>query len=106
MQLVIDKSFLQTATSRLTGAISERGLANIFLQVTDRAEISASDMMFSVVSYFDSEVIQKGRCFVPAKLFCDIVKELPNGQVKILTDTNFMTLIGGALDEFQIRKFR
>lgn len=103
MQLVIDKSFLQTATSRLTGAISERGLANIFLQVTDRAEISASDMMFSVVSYFDSEVIQKGRCFVPAKLFCDIVKELPNGQVKILTDTNFMTLIGGALDEFQMK---
>lgn len=103
MKFTINKEFLQTATSRLMGAISERSLSFIYLNAHSKLEVSASDMLFSVHSEFDVEITEPGSCFVPAKLFTDLVKELPLGDIKIDVKGPNLILVGGANNEFSMK---
>ena len=46
---------------------------------------------------------ETGELFVPAKLFTDVVKELPDGDVSLQVEDSFLVVTGGQHGEFLIK---
>jgi DNA polymerase-3 subunit beta len=104
MKVQIAKNLLNTATARVQGAITERSLAQIGLSAKDgRLQIAATDRILAVYSSFPCEVMEAGTVFVPARLFSDVVKELPDGPVQLSLDGPYVVITAGARHEFTMK---
>ena len=62
--------------------------------------LSAADRILAVYSEVSCEVEKEGMCFVPAKFFVGIVKELPNGEVTLEVKDNYLHIVAGQQDSF------
>lgn len=104
MKVKIDKSQLSMATGRSQGTLSERNLAHIGFQASEgQLQISASDRVIAIYSKLDCEVLEAGTVFVPAKLFSDVVRELPDGSVEIKAEESQVVVVAGEKREFMMR---
>ncbi|HET9238883.1 MAG TPA: DNA polymerase III subunit beta [Oligoflexus sp.] len=104
MRVKIEKGQLSTATSRSQGAVSERNLAQLgFLAREGQLHIAAADRVIAIYNRLDCEVLQEGSVFVPAKLFSDVVRELPDGMVEIISEDNQVIVIAGEKKEFTMK---
>ena len=82
MKIQIAKEHLTAATNRAQGAITERSLAQIGLHAAaGKLHVAATDRVLAVYSTLPCEVLKPGTVFVPARLFSDVVKELPDGGI-------------------------
>ena len=104
MKIKIAKSKLSNATARVQGAISDRSLAQIGIKAENgQAYFSATDRVLAVYCNFECVVEANGTVFVPAKLFSDVVKELPDTDVELkLTDTQ-LSISAGKSNEFVMK---
>src|SRR5215210_7757153 len=69
-------------------AVSTRSAVQVLLGVLLRAEggqlhLAATDMELSLRAALDAEVADEGAIVVPGRLFLDIVRQLPEGDVVI-----------------------
>lgn len=104
MKLKIKKEQLSLATTRSQGAISDRTLAYIGLKAAeDRLQIFVADRVLVVYSDHEAEVLTPGTAFVPARLFADVVRELPEGHVEIEASSQFLVITAGTQREFVIK---
>lgn len=104
LKVQIAKQLLSTATNRVQGAITERSLAQIGLNATDgRLQVAATDRILAVYSAFACEVMQPGTVFVPARLFSDVVKELPDGPVVLQKDGTYLVITAGDKAQFTMK---
>src|ERR1700761_6195517 len=104
MKIQISKTQLSTATNRVQGAITERSLAQIGLNAqAGPLQIAATDRVLAVYSTLGCEVLKAGTVFVPARLFSDVVKELPDGPVKLELESAYLVITAGAADEFTMK---
>lgn len=104
MKIKIRKSELSQATSRSQGAISDRTLVHLGLQALGESlHVSVADRVMVVYSDLDAEVLEEGSAFVPARLFSDVVRELPDGDVLIEVEDTFLQITAGASDEFVMK---
>ena len=84
MKITIKSSNLSSCTQRVQGALTEKALAQIGLKVAENTlELFATDRVIAIYSSSACDVTNEGECFVPAKFFSDVVKELPNGEITI-----------------------
>ena len=101
MKLKIQKSELSLATARTQGATSDRSLAHIGLKAADgQLKVCVSDRVLIVYSSLEAEISEEGCIFVPARLFSDVVRELPDGFVSLICEQNFLVIKAGVNDEF------
>ena len=56
-------------------------------------KLIANDMELAIETIVKGTIIEKGTVALNAKVFSEIVRRLPENEVKITTDTNFMTEI-------------
>ena len=104
MKVIVDKSSLSTATARSQGAVSEKNLAHIGLRAyDDKLQLTAADRILVIYNAITSEVIDPGEVFVPARLFSDVVRELPDGQVKMEKTSQYLVIKAGENDEFVMK---
>ncbi len=104
MKVVINKSLLNSATQRSQGAITERSLAQIGLRAQGaHIQMLVADRVLAVYNELDCHVKEPGELFVPAKLFTDVVKELPDGDVNLEVEESFLIVTGGQHNEFLIK---
>lgn len=104
MRVKIDKGQLSAATSRVQGAISERNLAQIgFRAEGQQLHVAAADRILAIYSSMECEVLKEGIVFVPAKLFSDVVRELPDGIVELKTEESQLVLTAGEKREFTMK---
>jgi DNA polymerase-3 subunit beta len=104
MKLKIKKSELSQATSRSQGAISDRSLVYLGLKAEEGVlSVSVADRVLVVYSELDAEVTEKGSAFVPARLFSDVVRELPEGDVFLEAEESFIKITAGASKEFVMK---
>jgi len=104
MRVKVDKAQLSTATSRSQGAMTERNLAQIGFRASNgQLELTAADRVIAIYSSFECEVLEEGTVFVPAKLFSDVVRELPEGQVEFYEEPTQIVLIAGERREFTMK---
>ena len=91
MNVVVSKAELGKALQLVQSAVSKRTtmpiLSNILLSVDQKAgtvKVSASDLELSAVAQTKSAVKSGGATTVNAKVFGDIVRELPEGDLKLV----------------------
>jgi DNA polymerase-3 subunit beta len=104
MKIKIAKSKLSNATARVQGAISDRSLAQIGIKAEKgQAHFSATDRVLAVYCNFECVVEAAGTVFVPAKLFSDVVKELPDTEVELKLTGTQLIISAGKSNEFVMK---
>jgi DNA polymerase-3 subunit beta len=104
MKMTTDKKLLSLATNRTQGALSERSTGQIGIKAqTDHFELAATDRNLAIYSRIDCLTQEPGFAFVPAKLFSDVVRELPPGPVEISTDASWLTVRAGEKNSYTMK---
>lgn len=115
MDITIPKNSLSRALQITQSAVAKRTtmpiLANILLSASDdELKISSSDLELSVLANAKAKVKQQGSTTVSARVFADVIRELPEGEVKICVSegervevfcgTSHFKIYGKAADEY------
>ncbi|NDE15645.1 DNA polymerase III subunit beta [bacterium] len=104
LSVTISKPLLNLAIQRVQGAITERSLAHIGLRADgSHLHVTAADRMLAVFSKFPVEVKGQGVVFLPAKIFSDVVRELPDGNVSLETADKQLRITAGERNEFMMK---
>jgi DNA polymerase-3 subunit beta len=105
LKLQIEKSLLHLATGRVQGAMTDRSMAQVGLKALDnRLHVTASDQSIAIFNDLPANIAQNGTIFVHAKLFSDVVRELPEGPVFLEQEnTGLLKLVAGPKGEFVMR---
>lgn len=104
MKLVLKKELLELAVSRMQGAITERSLAHIGLMAKGaHLHVAATDRVLAVYSSLDASVKQEGTIFVPARIFSDLIRQLPSGDIRLETSATYVVVTAGEGDEFTMK---
>ena len=115
MNIVVPKDQLSKALA-LTQSVVERKttmpiLANILLTVREKGlQLAATDLEITALTSVDAKVQSTGSTTVNAKVFSDIVRELPEGDVslslsegerlEILSGQSRFRMVGVSAEEF------
>lgn len=93
MQFEVSKPVLLKAIASVNGAVEKKNtipvLQNIKIEVVDnRINMAATDMDILVTTAFEADVRTAGTTTVPAQMFFDIVRKIPDlSNIMILQDT-------------------
>ncbi len=104
MKLVIERAVLLKALGPIQSIVERRGtipiLANVKLDATkDGLSLTATDMDIAIVEHVAAQVETKGATTVPAHMFYEIVRKLPDGSNIQLTkgaDAAKLTITAGS----------
>jgi len=101
MQFEVQKSIILKAISDTNGAVEKKNtipvLQNIKIDVADdRVVLSATDMDILITSSFECDMKNSGQTTVPAQMFFDIIRKIPEGPilVKLENKTNLQIKSG------------
>ena len=106
MKVVIDKLVLATMMSRAQGGLSDKNFSYLGIKTLnkDKLQISVRDRVMAIYCDGISMNEQIGTVFVQAKLFSDIVRELPSGTISIATENhNQLVITAGKKNEFVMK---
>lgn len=101
MRFKTNKTKLHTAVARLQSIVPPKStipiLSNILFELEgDKLNLKVTDLDVSMTSSIDVEVLKKGSITVPARVFSDIVRELPEFDLDISATENRMEIKCGA----------
>lgn len=104
MKLVIERAILLKALSPIQSVVERRGtipiLANVKLDATkDGLSLTATDMDIAIVERVKADVQDKGGITVPAHMFYEIIRKLPDGsnvQLAKAGDAAKLTIAAGS----------
>jgi DNA polymerase III subunit beta len=101
MRFKTNKAKLNLAVSRLQSIVPPKStlpiLSNILFDLEgEKLHLKVTDLDVSMTSMFDVEVLKKGSIAVPARVFSDIVKELPDYELDISSTENRMEIKCGS----------
>lgn len=100
----IDRPLLSLAMARVQGAMAERNLSYVGLKASEgKLFVSAADQSLAIYNDFPCEVMQEGIIFIPAKLFSDLARELPDGIVELLGEQNHLKVLAGLKHSFSMK---
>ena len=104
MKALLSKNDLVTAVIRSQGAVSEKVLAHVGLKTeNNQLRMAVSDRVLSIYSRVLCEIPMEGECFVPARIFTDVFKELPEGLVTLEKIDPFLWVTAGKNNEFKMK---
>lgn len=97
MRFKTNKAKLNTAVSRIQSIVPPKStipiLSNILFDLEgEKLELKVTDLDVSMTSRIEVETMKKGSITVPAKVFSEIVKELPDYDLDITTTENRMEI--------------
>lgn len=92
MRFVVDRDVLQDNISKVISAAASSKVASVLecvlIEVEDVIVFTTNDMKMQMQTEFQAEIIERGAALLKAKLFADIVKKLPSGEVEIVREDN------------------
>lgn len=97
MQFQIVKSVLLKALSNVNGAVERKNtipvLQNVKIEVDKKkVYLAATDMDILVNSFFSAEITKTGLTTVPAQMFYDIVRKIPDNTIITIEQQNPISL--------------
>ncbi len=106
MRFTCEKNMLVTGLNIAGRTVAQKStlsvLEGILCQAGDGLRLTGYNMETAIVYRIDAEVTEAGQCILPAKLFGDIVRRLPEGQVTVVVDDNYKVSIRAGYASFQI----
>lgn len=111
MRLVCNTDVFSGKLAQVTRGVSARSpiqlLGGILLEAADgNVKLSGTDMELSIQTSTPAEVEEDGRVVIPARIFHDIVRSLPGGQLLLEHDRSEGTVrLAAGENEYNIRAY-
>ncbi len=106
MRFTCEKSLLVTGLNITGRAVAQKSTLSAIEGILCRASVGLSltgyNMETAITYQIDAEVTDTGACILPAKLFGDIVRRLPEGPVTVVVDENHKVSIRAGYASFTI----
>lgn len=106
MRFTCEKSALVTALNIASRTVAQKSSLSVIEGILCRAgmglALTGYNMETAITYEIDAEVSDPGECILPAKLFGDIVRRLPEGPVTVVVDESFKVSIRAGFASFTI----
>lgn len=107
MELIFSKNDLMKAVGIVSKAVPAKTTMPILSCIlidasTNDIKFTANDMELGIETTVKGEIIEKGKVALDAKIFSEIVRKLPDNNITISTDSNYVTLITCENSKFNI----
>ena len=106
MRFTCEKSMLSAGLNiaARTGAAksSLAGLEGILCRAGHGLSLTGYNMETAITNQIDAEVTEAGECILPARLFGDIIRRLPEGPVTVAVDENYKVSVKAGYAAFTI----
>ena len=107
MRLICSKSDLQNGVNIVSKAVPVKTSMTILECIlidasSDEIKLIANNTELGMETFIDGEIIDRGIIALDAKLFSEIVKELPDSEVVIHSDSTFKTNISCETKKYNI----
>lgn len=93
MKISIEKTLIAQSISKVLNVINPKStlpiLSNLLIETKDsKIKITATDLDLGVITEIATTVQESGAITIPAKKFSEIIRELPDGEVRITVKKN------------------
>ena len=106
MRFTCEKSMLVAGLNIAGRTVAQKSSLSVIEGILCRAghglSLTGYNMETAITYQIEAEVTDPGECILPAKLFGDIVRRLPEGPVTVLVDENFKVSIRAGYASFTI----
>ncbi len=106
MRFTCEKSMLVTALNITGRTVAQKSALSAIEGILCKAErtltFTGYNMETAITYEIEADVTETGTCVLPAKLFGDIIRRLPEGPVTVVVDDNFKVSIRAGYASFQI----
>ena len=106
MRFTCEKSMLVTGLAITGRTVAQKSalsaIEGILCRAEDGLSLTGYNMETAITYRIDAEVTDAGACILPAKLFGDIIRRLPEGPVTVVVDENYKVSIRAGYASFTI----
>ena len=106
MRFTCEKNMLVTGLNITGRTVAQKSalsaIEGILCRAADRLSLTGYNMETAITYQIDAEVTDVGECILPAKLFGDIIRRLPEGPVTVVVDENYKVSIRAGYASFTI----
>ena len=106
MRFTCEKNMLVTGLNIAGRTVAQKSslsvIEGILCKAGDGICLTGYNMETAITYQIDAEVSDAGECILPAKLFGDIVRRLPEGPVTVVVDENYKVSIRAGYASFTI----
>ena len=106
MRFTCEKSMLVTGLNITGRTVAQKSalsaIEGILCQAGNGLNLTGYNMETAITYRIDAEVSDPGSCILPAKLFGDIIRRLPEGPVTVVVDDNYKVSIRAGYASFTI----
>ena len=106
MRFTCEKSMLVAGLNITGRAVAQKSalsaIEGIHCRAGESLILTGFNMETAIMCDIDAEIADAGECVLPAKLFGDIIRRLPEGPVTVVVDDNFKVSIRAGYASFSI----
>ena len=106
MKFLCEKNTLVNAISIVSRTVSPKSslafLEGIYLAAGEDLRLTGYNLETGITVRMDATIRRTGECVMPARMFADIVRKLPEDVVSIEVDENYRVTIKGGVASFQL----
>ncbi len=106
MRFTCEKNMLVTGLNIAGRAVAQKSslsvIEGILCKAGHKLSLTGYNMETAITYEIDAEVADPGDCILPAKLFGDIIRRLPEGPVTVVVDESFKVSIRAGYASFTI----
>ena len=106
MRFTCEKSMLVTGLNITGRTVAQKSalsaIEGILCQADTGLRFTGYNMETAIIYEIEAEVTEAGQCILPARLFGDIIRRLPEGPVTVVVDENYKVSIRSGYASFTI----
>ncbi len=106
MRFTCEKNMLVTGLNIASRTVAQKSSLSVIEGILCKAGLGISltgyNMETAITYQIDAEVTEAGECILPARLFGDIIRRLPEGPVTVTVDENYKVAIRAGYASFSI----
>ena len=106
MRFTCEKNMLVTGLNITGRTVAQKSSLSAIEGILCRAgsglSLTGYNMETAIIYEIEAEVTEAGECVIPAKLFGDIIRSLPEGPVTVVVDENYKVYIRSGYASFTI----
>lgn len=106
MKFVCEKALLVSAISVASRTVAQKSaitaLEGIHVKAGMKLQLSGYNLETGITVSIPADISEHGECIMPARLFFDIIRKLPDEEVSIAVDDNYQVSIRCGISSFSI----
>ncbi len=106
MRFTCEKSMLSAGLSIAGRTVAQKSslsvIEGILCKAGDQLSLTGYNMETAITHLIDAEISEIGQCILPARLFGDIIRRLPEGPVTVSVDDSYKVSIRAGYASFTI----